>query len=60
MTRRAYLMLKAINAGVDVLRANDAARAAGVAHPEWDMSEDRSWAEWELAYRGERRGVSPR
>ncbi len=48
-TRRQYLTLKAIEGGAGVLLAREAVATTALEHPEWDMSEERTWKEWERA-----------
>lgn len=47
MTRREYLTRKALLAGTDVWIVTEAVASTALAHPEWDMDEERTWDEWE-------------
>lgn len=49
MTRRAYLMFKAMEDGAGPFVAAEAVSSTALEHPEWDMDEERSWDEWEQA-----------
>ena len=45
--RRTYLVMKAVQDGADVLTALEAVASTAMAHPEWDMEEEKTWKEWE-------------
>lgn len=54
LTRRAYLLIRALEAGaaggndyVTLTLAREAVASTALAHPDWDMSEVRTLAEWE-------------
>lgn len=47
MTRRRYLLIKACLAGAHWTIAHEAVSSTAIEHPEWDMEEERTWAEWE-------------
>ena len=50
VTRREYLMFNAIAAlprGTSLSLAAEAVASTALAHPEWDMDEERTWDEWE-------------
>lgn len=47
LTRRTYLLLKAMEAGANFLLAVEAVSSTALEHPEWDMAERRTWADWE-------------
>ena len=46
--RRQYLTYEAVIAsGLSIPEAMEAVSAAAIEHPEWDMEEQLTWAEWE-------------
>lgn len=47
ITRRAYLTLRAMQAGADLFVAMEAVASTAIEHPEWDMDLKRTYAEWE-------------
>jgi hypothetical protein len=47
MTRRRYLLIKAMQTGGGWFLAAEAVATTALAHPEWDMHEERTWTEWE-------------
>lgn len=47
MTRRRYLTIMAVLAGADIWTAKEAVATTALAHPEWDMDEQRPWREWQ-------------
>jgi hypothetical protein len=47
LTRRGYLIMKAMQDGTDMLLASEAVASVAIEHPEWDMEEKRTWTEWE-------------
>lgn len=47
MTRRKYLTIKALLAGAGLFVATEAVASTAIEHPEWDMSETKTWKEWE-------------
>ena len=51
ISRRKYLTLKAMhgdgNSLFDVMLAIEAVASTAIEHPEWDMNEEREWADWE-------------
>lgn len=47
MTRRHYLMTKAVMDGASIWLATEAVASTAIEHPEWDMDERRTWDEWE-------------
>ena len=49
LTRREYLIAVACLAGANVILAAEAVASTALEHPEWDMDERRTWAEWERA-----------
>jgi len=51
ITRRQYLLMKAAEQRMGVFVAIEAASSVALAHPEWDMDEERTWDEWEIADR---------
>ncbi len=51
-TRREYLMLRVLEMADDtgilaMLLAEEAVASTALAHPEWDLDEKKTWAEWE-------------
>jgi hypothetical protein len=46
LTRRRYLLLKAMEGGAGILIAVEAVSSVMIEHPEWDMDEERTWDEW--------------
>lgn len=51
ISRRGYLILRAAEQGLGVLSAVEAVASTALAHPEWDMDEERALHEWEVEYR---------
>lgn len=50
MSRRQYLVLTAMEqTGCDVFLAMEAVASTALAYPEWDMSELRTFEDWEAA-----------
>jgi hypothetical protein len=47
ITRRQYLMMRAMMDGCPVQLVREAVATTALSHPEWDMEEQRSWQEWE-------------
>ncbi len=47
LTRRRWLTIQALVEGVDLFTAIEAVASTALAHPEWDMDEERTWGEWE-------------
>jgi hypothetical protein len=47
LTRRQFLTLRALAAGASVLAAQESVSSVAIEHPEWDMAEERTLAEWE-------------
>lgn len=47
MTRRRYLILKALDRGAGLFTAQEAVASVAMEHPEWDMNEIKTWDEWE-------------
>lgn len=47
ITRRDYLILKALEMGAGIFLANEAVSSTAMEHPEWDMTETKTWNEWE-------------
>lgn len=47
-TRRQFMMYKLIMEGTPHFLAAEAVSSTAIEHPEWDMDELMSWAEWEL------------
>lgn len=47
MTRRRYLMLKAMESGAGLFVAAEAVSSVAIEHPEWNMDEERTFEEWE-------------
>ena len=53
MTRRAYYVFKILLRSMDdeqpttIFMAQEAVASTAIEHPEWDMEELRTWAEWE-------------
>jgi hypothetical protein len=47
MSRRTYLTIKALAAGGGLFMAAEAVASTAIEHPEWDMDEKRTYAEWE-------------
>jgi hypothetical protein len=54
LTRRRYLLMKACmsvpprEATAFAFIAAEAVATTAMEHPEWDMDEERTWAEWEV------------
>jgi hypothetical protein len=47
ITRRLYLLTKAMETGARNLVVMEAVASTAIEHPEWDMDEKRTWNEWE-------------
>jgi hypothetical protein len=48
ISRRRYLTLRALmDTGVPIFQAVEAVASTAIEHPEWDMDEEKTWAEWE-------------
>lgn len=47
LSRRAYLVMKAIMDGADYFTATEAVASTALANPDWDMEEEHTWEEWE-------------
>ena len=47
ITRRQYLIIKAIDAGAYIQLAIEAVASTAIEHPEWDMNEEKHWDDWE-------------
>lgn len=46
-TRRQYLVYRTVMEGTSVFLAQEAVASTALEHPEWDMDETFTWAEWE-------------
>lgn len=46
-TRRSYLVYRSVMEGTHALAAMEAVSSVAIEHPEWDMDEEMTWAEWE-------------
>lgn len=47
ITRRRYLLRRLLLGGADIWTATEAVDSTALAHPEWDMDEERTWEQWE-------------
>lgn len=47
LTRHQWLIRKAIDSGAGPFAALEAVASVAIDHPEWDMDETKTWAEWE-------------
>ena len=47
ITRREYLTIKALAGGATWFMAIEAVSSTALAHPEWDMTETKTYNEWE-------------
>lgn len=47
ITKREYLVVKAIFGGASYLLAVEAVASTAIEHPEWDMEETKTFDEWE-------------
>jgi hypothetical protein len=47
VTRRQWLTRRAIMSGAAPFGAVEAVSSVAIEHPEWDMDESKTWAEWE-------------
>lgn len=45
-TRRQFLEYQAIMGGTNLFLAKEAVASTAIEHPEWDMDEEMTWAEW--------------
>ena len=50
MTFRTYLTIKAMGDGAGMFMAAEAVSSTAIEHPEWNMDEKRTYAEWEDAH----------
>lgn len=46
-SRRQFMIYEAAMAGAPILLAAEAVASTAMEHPEWDMDETMTWAEWE-------------
>ena len=46
-TRRQYLEYRAAMAGASIFAAREAVSSVAIEHPEWDMDEEMTWAQWD-------------
>lgn len=46
-SRERYLLVKAVMCGAPVMLAREAVATTALAHPEWNMDEQRTWRQWE-------------
>lgn len=46
-TRRQFLAYRLAMDGVPIMAAQEAVASTAMEHPEWDMDEAMTWAEWE-------------
>lgn len=46
LSRRAYLAIRAMEAGATMPLAIEAVASLALEHPEWDMDERRTWWDW--------------
>lgn len=49
LTRRQYLTMEAMRSGCGPYVAQEAVSSTALEHPEWDMDETRTLAEWEAS-----------
>lgn len=49
VSRRGYLILRAMEYGADIFTATEAVATTAIEHPEWDMSEERTLSEWDAS-----------
>ena len=47
ITRRMYLITQSVVRGTHYMLACEAVASTALAHPEWDMEEQKTWTEWE-------------
>lgn len=47
ITRHRYLIMQAILHGAGLILALESVASTALAHPEWDMDEEKTWDEWE-------------
>lgn len=47
ITRRRYLLINILEAGTDPFVALESVASTALAHPDWDLDEERTWEEWE-------------
>lgn len=47
LTRSQWLIRKAIDSGAGPFEALEAVSSITIEHPEWDMTETKTWKEWE-------------
>lgn len=46
-TRRQYLTYECVMRGTPMLMAIEAVATTAIEHPEWNMDEEMTWAEWQ-------------
>ena len=49
LSRRAYLVIRAMEAGAPMALAVEAVASTALEHPDWDMDERRAWWDWAQA-----------
>ena len=49
LTKRQYLVRRAMAAGAYMWTAMEAVASVAIEHPEWDMDEEKTWKEWEAS-----------
>lgn len=47
LTLRQYLTRKVILEGTDIWTAIEAVNSTALAHPEWELEEEKTWEEWQ-------------
>jgi hypothetical protein len=47
LTRREYLALRAVVSGASFGTAHEAVSSVAIEHPEWDLAETKTFAEWD-------------
>ena len=47
LTRRQWLTRRMILEGSDIWTAIESVSSVALAHPEWDMEEEKTWEEWQ-------------
>jgi hypothetical protein len=45
-SRRLWLIMAAVNRGASPHQAREAVASLAIEHPEWDLDERKTWAQW--------------
>lgn len=50
ISRRTYLVMRVCAEGAPLGLAIEAVASTAIEHPEWDLTEHRTWAQWEAVH----------